>query len=243
MATLDYGASVTCKGCLTMEPCRIGALVSNNSMKTHISRRLAARLGLTRAKDIFVRDGYGFSKNALKWKISLDPLIIDSPALSTPCIVYPLINGESDDAFFEMVTGIDCKEGMMELLMSTQYNDCQITPGPSYVEGVGIMASMSICSSKELPPSLDHFLEYPCWGSEAVSRIALNKARGQIAAVFRNPSQIYLYSNLPESVNTMIEREPSRGRMMQTIRNLPGVTVGLVSKFPLTALVNFKYDF
>ena len=144
-----------------------------------------------------------------------------------------------------MIVGQDCKEGLFELLQDAmssrrENRSCQVTPGPSYSENVSYMGhNIGICPSKELPPTLDCYLEYPCWGSDAVTKLAFNKATNQLAVVYLNPSQVYIYSNLPESVNRMVENEPSRGSMMHTIKNLPGVTFEIVTKFPRAVMVNF----
>ena len=233
-------AMVSCRVWLTQEPVEVGVLVANCSGKTQISRRLAKKLGLTYTQDIFVR-----SSPPLKWKISLLPLIIISPALRTPCVVYPLINGQPDDAYYEMIVGQDCKEGLFELLRdamnSLRESRCgEVTPGPSYSkEKVYMGHNIDICPSKELPPTLDCYLEYPCWGSDAVTKLALNKATKQLAVVYLNPSQVYIYSNLPDSVNSMVENDPSRGSMMHTIKNQQGVTFEIVTKFPRAVVANF----
>jgi len=104
-------AKVSCRVWLTQEPVEVCVLVANCSGKTQISRRLAKKLGLTYTQDIFVSDS-----PPLKWKISLLPLIITSPVLRTPCAVYPLINGQPDDAYYEMIVGQDCKEALFGLL-------------------------------------------------------------------------------------------------------------------------------
>ncbi len=70
---------VTVQANLLDKPVKIRALVANNSPKTQISRRLANKLGLLEAKDVYVKDAlemFAGHESIRRWKLSLKPLTI-----------------------------------------------------------------------------------------------------------------------------------------------------------------------
>ena len=111
-------AEITIKSYLTTPPVVLRALIANCCAKTQVSRRIANSLGLHNVRDVYVSDMYSSAGRALKWKISTTPILIKFSNCHSEEVfpVYPLINTNPHDAFWELIVGQDCFVGHPSLL-------------------------------------------------------------------------------------------------------------------------------
>jgi hypothetical protein len=109
---------------LTRPSVVLRSLLANNSMNTQVSKRLAKKLGLMgSARSVYVTDL--LSRSWLgKWKISVLPVIITVECLA-PAVVFPLINCNEGDAWWEMIIGRDCAAQNDLMRIAARRDQCE----------------------------------------------------------------------------------------------------------------------
>lgn len=226
---------VTVQGSIHGAPIAVNAAQANNSALTQISRRLANALGLTEFNDIYVAESISLfiSRGSggvpcLSWKISKFPIIIQSSLLPNAVMYsYPVINGQESDAFHEMIIGQDVNRfqplGLELMMLSLQKSsrDIKITPGPGFDENVIFMGHNITYADIGLILRQDRneFIEYPCLGSEAIDRIAVNHKNKQVVVRYKSGPTVYRYKEIKDDIIVAIHlRASSIGQIISTIR-------------------------
>jgi hypothetical protein len=250
---------VLVQGSLLMKPIRVRALVANNSPKTQISRRLAQRLGLIgNSRATYVKEALGlFGDNSiLKWQIAVQSITIrckEAVCQRFPVLAQcnPLINGNQNDAWWEMIIGTDVlREFPILLNMAINLRGYHPTPGPSHPgsdSNVDFMGhNVTFASVHDLPSNLDEYLEYNCAKSSAVARLALNKRNRQLIVIYTNDGddeRVYRYGGVPKALEQAIEDAifspqvdgRSLGAVMQQVRD--SCSVSIIDEFPTHTVV------
>lgn len=215
------------KGSVLKESAAVRALVANNSPVTQISRRFAQQLGLTQFRSIYVSDSLGIGGDACcKWKLSLCPIIITVPSMNNKIFVsYPVVNGNEDDAFFEMIIGQDCQKQSIDILNIAMRNyRTPATGGPSFSTEVHFMGhNVKLADDENLPRN--EFYDYPCLDSKAVQRIAINKFTRKLVVIHTGADTVYEYRQLPGDLERLIEQGASRGETMQRVKQMCRMTI------------------
>lgn len=231
---------VSLKAAFNRAPEVVRAVVANNSPNTQISRRLAEKLGLNSLQDVYVTESLQMVTGPpaeLKWKISLQPVVITVKALAThkTKVVYPIINYNDTDAFWEMIIGQDCSR-LMELVMLCD-DDAEPTPGPWYSADEFFMGHniRTITRTGELQYVHDEFFEYLCFDSEAVERIAVNRVTAQMVVVYGDSATVYQYDRVPARYVQRIESGESKGHVVSEVKNACPATI--IPDFPPTTLL------
>jgi hypothetical protein len=204
---------VLARGTLLSKAVSVRALAANCSPTTQISQRLATKLGLTQFKPVYITDEYAAKGEfCLKWKVSLVPIMFqatDADHDQQLIVSYPIVNCNDDDAFWEMIIGVDCWNQYKRLIFDFRGNQ-KPTPGPSHEENIDYMGhNIRLCDPSEVPKN--EFYEYPCTKFSTISRIAIHKANRQLVVVFTaTPDKVFQFSNLSEEHEAQIE-EPDGG--------------------------------
>jgi hypothetical protein len=257
--------TVTVSSSLTRPPVVLRAVIANNSQNSQISRRLAKKLGLMgSARSIYVQELLFQQSLVGKWKISVLPVIVTVEGLA-PTILFPLINCNESDAFWEMIIGSDC--AAQGDLMWIAYERRQIerskkksrdlgsgddeptarlckaddpdraTAGPAFKLGTIFMGhnigAMNVADFVEAP---DDFFEFLCFDSEAIHRLAVNHATRQVAVIYNNNKNVYMYHNVPQPLLAGISAQESKGKAVAAVKAACDVTA--IHKFPQAALTN-----
>ena len=234
---------VSVKAALNREPVVLRAGIANGSSNTQISKRLAKRLGLNSVQDAFITDTLQINGPVcLKWKISLQPILITVKALdeNKTKVVYPIINCNEGDAFWEMIIGQDWSD-FMDLFdelckIPRREHGSRPTPGPGWRENTIFMGHnlRLIHNITDFLSPPDLFFEYLCFDSEAIKRIATNKVTQQLVVIFRDSTTVYLYDGVSSRFVDRIDAGESKGQVVgkikqacsfSTIQNFPPRTV------------------
>lgn len=175
-------------------------------------------------------------------EISLQPIVITVKALEKHQVkvVYPIINYTETDAFWEMIIGQDCAE-KWNLLNASQLVDRGVTPspGPGHEPNTHYMGhNIGLVKVRELVTLPDEYFEFLCFDSDALSRIAVNKATSEIVMGFQDSSTVYVYESVPHDLLVAIESGISKGQTVAAVKNL--CPMSTVENFPRTTLANFE---
>ena len=236
-------AEVSVKAALNKEPVVVRALIANNCSNTQISSRLAKKLGLNAVQDAIVTNSSFSIGNpvCLKWKVSLQPILITVKALKShkTKVVFPIINCSEGDAFWEMIIGQDCSEQWEVLIACLQTADREEepTPGPGWEANTDFMGHNMrlIAKSSDFRTPPNEFLEYLCFVSEAIKRIAINKVTGQLVAVFHDSPTVYMYDGVATVYADRIDAGESKGVVVSDVRR--ACRVSTIHSFPQTVLL------
>lgn len=181
----------------------VRALMANGCPLTQISKPLATSLGITQTRSVYVVDALGMGNGSLKWEISLTPILVLhmlEGGQQKLVAVFPVIN---NDAWFSMIIGRDVWD--QHFLDTASFvrsldNENQPTPGPRYVPGdVFIGHNVRFAKVSELP-TVNEFWEFPCFESESVSRLAVNKVTRELVAVVAESGGILRFTQVPEQL-------------------------------------------
>lgn len=256
--------TVAVSSSLTRPPVVLRASLANNCMNTQVSRRLAKKLGLMgSARSVYVADLLSQSWVG-KWKISVLPVIITVEGLA-PAVVFPLINCNEGDAWWEMIIGRDCA-AQNDLMIAARRDTCErskkkshgdgsddkptasllkaddpdrATPGPAFRLGTIFMghnvSAINVSDFNE-GAAPDDFFEFLCFDSEAIHRLAVNRASRQVAVVYNDNKNVYMYHNVPPPLLAGIAAQESKGRAVAAVKAECGVTT--ISEFPDAALTD-----
>jgi hypothetical protein len=232
---------VIIKGEATAKPISINTLFANNSQVTQLSRRLAERLGLKNFRDIYVEEYplLGPKRAAIKWKISMCPIIINIPKSSQNAFslcanrtqmtfsdqtifCYPVVNCDAHDAFWEMILGSDSWMDKIGICVGPSSRLIKPTPGPCYEKNVNFLGHNIRMASKSMIPRLNEFFEYCCFTSSALHRLAINRVTCQVVAVYHDSNTVYCYSQVPQQIEELLDyadvEEGSFGVVVALIR-------------------------
>jgi hypothetical protein len=234
--------AVSIMGMLLGAKVDLRALVANLSPTTQISRRLAHKLGMTQFKPVYVTDNLGDGDECLKWEISTTPLVFSSitPIEQKSIVSYPIINGNKNDAWWEMIIGQDSWKQDYKIYNLGIRAEEDATHGPGYDDDGGyfIGHNIRLCTPTEVPKN--EFYEYPCYGSDVVSRIAIQKAKRLLVAEFVDREGIFQFSELPEELEAQIEHSvPTNEVMFAVLQSCP---VEIIDSFPESTLLGLKMD-
>ena len=254
--TLQMNATVSVSSSLTTPPVVLNALIANNSLKSQISKRLAERLGLlapakhprkrNKKKDsariVYVTESLQMMRGEPwlgKWKISVQPVIVTVTGVA-PMLLYPLINCNERDAFWEMIIGTDCADFLKLMQISCESpRERNATPGPSFASNthfLGHNVKIRNVGDFDEGAAPDDFFEFLCFDSEAIRRVAVNRARRQVAVVYHDSINVYMYHSVPWPLLAAIGAGESMGRAVAAIRDNCDVTT--MDAFPHAALTN-----
>ncbi len=226
-------ATVTIQGSRYGGPIEVNALLANNSALTQISRKLATKLGLTEFSDVYVTGVIFDRGTCLNWKISKFPVIIKSSLVPNAVMYsYPVINGNESDAFYDMIIGQDVNRFqragtalMLQELQKSYINRSprlKPTPGPGFEEDVVFMGHNTKFADLGLilRKGRNEFLEYPCLGSEAIDRIAVNYKRRHVAVRYKSAATVYRYKGISYDILGEIHKgSASKGHIVSNIRS------------------------
>jgi hypothetical protein len=209
------------------------------ALKLKFSRRLAEKLGLNSVRELYV------TPSTLKWRISTQPVFFTVKGMDKNVlkVVCPLINSDERDAFWEMIIGQDCLN-QWELLNACQTVDrgMQATPGPRHASNthfVGLTEhNIKILNLSDFLNPPNEFFEFPCFESEALSRLAVNKRTNQMVAVFVDSMTIYQYSDVPEKYFIAIQSNASKGITINEVKQVCAFEI--IQNFPKAVLTNFE---
>lgn len=230
---------VQVRGSLLTAPVALNALLANNSPLTTISKRLANKLGLSELRDVLVTDALGGS-GVICWKISVLPIVITASCMQKPAVCYPVVNGQEEDAFWEMIIGQDIWRDQALELMNNYDRVSQPSPGPAFNFGVGYMGhNIRMVTLKDLEEHTNTFLEYSALKSTSSSRIALNKATHELITVDKDSGIIHCYADLTRDQQSKIEacEEDIDENLLADIRR--SCPRSVIEKFPDSVLVSF----
>lgn len=235
---------VSLRASIIREPIVVRALLANQSHTTQVSRRLAKKLGLHSLRDVYVTDSLGLFKGSLKWKISLHPIVIKVKALDT-CktrVVYPIINYNKDDAYWEMIIGKDISNDwpdLLDLVLASDRVDRgkKPTPGPGYSEDMLFIGHNIRLISKfsDFSTPINDFFEFLCFDSEAINRLAINKVAKQMVVVYHDSTTVYKYDGVPDIISDRIESGESKGHVVSEVKARCASEV--IRNFPRTVLL------
>jgi hypothetical protein len=219
-------------------------LLANNSFKTQISRRLAEKLGLNSVREVYVAPSIaimaGDANTVLKWKISTQPVFFTVKEMDKNVlkVVYPLINSDERDAFWEMIIGQDCLN-QWELLSNNVDIEMKPTPGPSHAPSTHFLRhNIKILNLSDFRNTPNEFFEFPCFESEALSRLAVNKRTNQMVAVFVDSTTVYQYNNVPKRYFIAIQSNASKGITINEVKQVCAFKI--IENFPKAVLTNFE---
>lgn len=229
---------VSVKGSLAKPPVELRPLLGNNCQRTQISRRLAEKLGLTVMRDVYVSSMFDAPGSRYKWRISMHPIVVtimSGKATGKVKVIYPIINCDEDDSFWEMIMANNvCKD-----LWDFSGRTCHVepTPGPNYNPNVEYLGhNVFIVNVKDISTPLDEFFEFFCFDSDAVDRLAVNKARSQMVVVYHDSSMVYRYDDVPRSLFQDLESGASKGETVAEVRRVCPFIV--IANFPEATLTN-----
>lgn len=233
---------VSIKAALNREPVVVRALIANNCFNTQISKRLAKKLGLHSVQDVYITESIQMMSGdpvCLKWKVSLQPILITVRALDEHKIkvVYPIINCNEGDAFWEMIIGQDCSD-FFELLRGALIERGALpTPGPSWTENTHFMGHnlRIIHKIKDFLRPPNEFFEYLCFDSEAIKRIAINKVTQQLVVIFHDSTTVYVYDGVSTTFADRIDAGESKGEVVNEVKR--ACSVSTIQHFPRAALL------
>jgi hypothetical protein len=253
--------TVAVSSSLTRPPVVLRALIANNSQNSQISRRLAKKLGLMgSARSVYVEDLLSQSWVG-KWKISVLPVILTVEGLA-PTILFPLINCNESDAFLEMIIGRDCaaQRDLTRIAVERSkkksrgfYSDDddpttrlfkaddsdRATAGPAFKLGTIFMGhnirAVNVVDFVEANVP-DDFFEFLCFDSEAVHRLAVNPATRQVAVIYNDNKNMYMYHNVPQPLLAGIAAQESKGKAVAAVKAACVATK--IHEFPQAALTN-----
>ena len=145
----------------TTSPVLLRAMIANMSSKSQVSKRLAQKLGLwDSARTAYVKSDNGPREWVGKWKVCVQPVVVTVTGLA-PLELFPLINCNEGDAWWEMIIGKDCAgiNNLMiigvQIAMEQHQNPTSLTDGtagPGFQHGVMFMGhNISMCSAADFP--------------------------------------------------------------------------------------------
>ena len=149
----------------TTSPVLLRAMIANMSSKSQVSKRLAQKLGLwDSARTAYVKSAYGPQEWVGKWKVCVQPVVVAVTGLA-PLELFPLINCNEGDAWWEMIIGNDCAgiNNLMSIGIQIAMQQRQNRPrggaaatdgtaGPAFQHGVMFMGhNISMCSAADFP--------------------------------------------------------------------------------------------
>jgi hypothetical protein len=237
---------VSLNSSLIKPPVLVRGLLANNSFKTQISRRLAEKLGLNSVREVYVAPSVaivaGDENIVLKWKISTQPVFFTVKGMDKNVlkVVYPLINSDERDAFWEIIIGQDC-QNQWELLNACQTVDrgMQATPGPRHAPNTHFLGhNVKVLNLSDFLNPPNEFFEFPCFESEALSRLAVNKRTNQMVAVFVDSTTVYQYNNVPKRYFIAIQSNASKGITINEVKQVCAFKI--IENFPKAVLTNFE---
>ena len=152
----------------TTSPVLLRAMIANMSSKSQVSKRLAQKLGLwDSARTAYVKSDNGPREWVGKWKVCVQPVVVTVTGLA-PLQLFPLINCNEGDAWWEMIIGKDCAgiNNLMSIGIQIAMQQRQSRPrggaaddeaadgtaGPGFQHGVMFMGhNISMCSAADFP--------------------------------------------------------------------------------------------
>jgi hypothetical protein len=230
---------VQVRGSLLTPPVQLNALLANNCPLTTISKRLAKKLGLSELRDVLITDALG-GCGVIRWNLSVLPMVVTASCMHKPAVCYPVVNGQEEDAFWEMIIGQDVWRDQAIELMNNYDRAARPSPGPAFQVGVGYMGhNIRMVSLKELDEHTNTFLEYSALKSSSTSRIALNKATHELITVDRESGTISCYADLTSAHQSNLEacEEDIDENMLADIRR--SCPHSVIEEFPDSVLVSF----
>jgi hypothetical protein len=82
----------------------------------------------------------------------------------------------------------------------------------------------------------DEFFEILCFDSEAIHRLAVNRATRQVAVVYNENKNVYMYHNVPQPLLAGIAAQESKGQAVAAVK--AACDVETIHEFPQAALTN-----
>lgn len=153
-------------------------------------------------------------------------------------VCYPIINCQPDDAFYDIILGLDCLcQGCIIDFVNPVFEG-RASPGPSYEQDVCFVGHSMKLSNTDVVPQ-DEWYEYPVLLSATISRLAIHKARRQLVLMDRVTNVIYQFEQLPISLEQRIENDEDRDDVMCDVKT-ECTSVSILDTFPDATLLCVK---
>jgi hypothetical protein len=197
---------------------------------------------------VYVRDDYGgLDSEAFKWKISMTPMVFSVSLLEAHKVkvVYPLINLNERDAYWEMIIGHDCQQQWEVINACSLANvrakcDLTATPGPAFTPGTWFMGhNVALVNLRDRSSPPDEFFEYLCFDSATISRLAVNKVACKMVVEYRDGPTVHQFDLVPGPVFRMLETGASKEEVVGIARNACQSSV--LKKFPDAMLTDVDH--
>ena len=163
---------------------------------TIISRKTAEVIGILGA----CQDIYVFNDGDLeKWSIPQIPvtLLLEDFNITTTC--FPLIASKDSDYETTLLIGHNLQATILaNYRIDLQYFSAKFSEaGVKPTRSISSIPKVALALKNELPNRINEFLEFPCFDSEAIQRLAINSVTRQLVVVYISSSNVYRYAQLP----------------------------------------------
>ena len=258
--------TVAVSSSLTRPPVVLRALIANNSLNTQVSKRLAKKLGLMgSARSVYVGEMLSQAWID-KWKISVQPVVLTVEGLAPVVLFPLINCSESDAWWEMIIgrdcaaqndlmrvaaeagrierskkqrRGLDSDDDDPTASLFKADDPDRATPGPAFKLGTIFMGhNVRIIDVGDFIQGAapDEFFEFLCFDSEAIHRLAVNRASRQVAVIYHDSKSVYLYREVSQPLLAALAADESKGRAVAAVKAACDVTT--IHEFPQAALTN-----